>query len=109
MSYNIILTDNFKNEAKKLIRKFPSLKDELEELGKILMKNPTFGTPLGNDIYKIRISIKSKGKGKRGGARIITQVKIVKELVYLISIYSKGEKNDISDSEIQEIIKQVQS
>lgn len=73
MSYSIELTDNFKKEAKKLQKKYPSLKSELEELGNTLAENPTTGTHLGNNVYKIRLAIKSKGKGKRGGARVMTQ------------------------------------
>jgi mRNA-degrading endonuclease RelE of RelBE toxin-antitoxin system len=107
MSYSIELTDNFKKEAKKLQKKYPSLKSELEELGNTLAESPTTGTHLGNNVYKIRLAIKSKGKGKRGGARVMTQVKIVNEKVYLFSIYNKGEKDDISDQEIQELIKDI--
>lgn len=57
MKFNIILTSTFKKDAKKLIKKYPSLKKELAELGTILIENPTLGTHLGNDIYKIRLSI----------------------------------------------------
>lgn len=71
MSYTIELTDNFKKEAKKLIKKYASLRTEL---GKELTENPTLGIPLGNDVYKIRLSIASKNKGKSGGARIISFV-----------------------------------
>lgn len=105
MSYSIVLTDNFRKEAKKLQKKYPSLKKELEELGRLLAENPTTGTHLGNDVYKIRLAIKSKGKGKRGGARVMTQVKIAGKTVYLFSIYSKGEKDDIPDQEIRDLIK----
>jgi mRNA-degrading endonuclease RelE of RelBE toxin-antitoxin system len=104
MSYNIFLTENFKKEAKILQKKYPSLKNELEELSDTLSENPTFGTYLGNNIYKIRLAIKSKGKGKRGGARVLAQVKIINKTVYLFSIYSKGEKDDISDKEILDLI-----
>ena len=88
MSYNIVLTENFKKTAKKLQKKYPSLKRELEELGKNLSENPYTGTNLGNNIYKIRLAIKSTGKGKRGGARVLSHVKIVNEMVYLFSIYN---------------------
>jgi mRNA-degrading endonuclease RelE of RelBE toxin-antitoxin system len=107
MSYSVELTDNFRKEAKKLQKKYPSLRSELEELGITLSENPTTGTHLGNNVYKIRLAIKSKGKGKRGGARVMTQVKIVNEKVYLFSIYNKGEKDDISDEEIRELIKDI--
>jgi hypothetical protein len=70
-----------------------------------LQENPTLGTSLGNDIYKIRIAISSKGKGKRGGARVMTFVKVSDTTVLVFSIYSKGTKDDISDKEIEEIIK----
>ncbi len=105
MSYKIELTDNFKKEAKKLIKKYASLPSEIADLGKELAENPTQGTPLGNDVYKIRLAIAAKAKGKSGGARVITFVKIVEETVYLLSIYSKGEKDTITDKEIKEILK----
>lgn len=105
MSYKIELTDNFKKEAKKLIKKYASLRTELAELGKELAENPTLGTPLGNDVYKIRLSIASKNKGKSGGARLISFVKIIDETVYLLSIYNKGDRDSISDKEIEDLMK----
>ena len=70
-----------------------------------LEENPTLGTPLGNDIYKIRLAIASKNKGKSGGARVMSFVKVTDTTVLLFSIYSKGDKGSISDKEIQELIK----
>jgi mRNA-degrading endonuclease RelE of RelBE toxin-antitoxin system len=107
MSYNIELTENFKKEVKRLSKKYVSLKADLEALGSILSENPTTGTNLGNNIYKIRLAIKSKGKGKSGGARVMAQVKVVNQTVYLFSIYDKGEKDNMSDNEIKELIKDV--
>lgn len=106
MSYKVVLTSNFKKEAKKLVKKYPSLKNELEELFILLEENPTFGTALGNDIYKIRIAIASKNKGKSGGARVLSFVKVSLTSVLLFSIYNKGEKDSISDKEILEFIKE---
>jgi mRNA-degrading endonuclease RelE of RelBE toxin-antitoxin system len=107
MIYNIELTNNFKKEAKRLSKKYPSLKADLEVLGSKLSENPTTGTYLGNNIYKIRLAIKSKGKGKSGGARVMAQVKVVNQTVYLFSIYDKSEKENISDNEIKELIKDI--
>lgn len=59
------LLTTLKKEAKKLAKKYPSLKTELVELFGILTDNPTLGTPLGNDIYKIRLAIASKIKVNR--------------------------------------------
>jgi len=105
MSYKIELTDNFKKEAKRLVKKYKSLKSEITNLIAELETNPTKGTPLGNDIYKIRLAIKSKGKGKSGGARIMSYVKVTQTEVLLFSIYNKSEKDTISDKEIKELIK----
>ena len=105
MSYKIELTPNFKKEAKKLIKRYVSLRTEIAVLGKELAENPKIGTHLGNDVYKIRIAIASKNKGKSGGARIISFVKIIDDTVFLLSIYSKSEKDTISDKEIEELLK----
>lgn len=106
MSYNIELAVNFKKEAKRLSKKYPSLKTELTKLFAELEQNPTNGTPLGNDIYKIRLAIASKNKGKSGGARVISFVKVINQTAYLLSIYSKGEVNNLTDKQIQELIKE---
>lgn len=105
MSYKIELSANFKKEAKKLTKKFPSLKQELTALFTELETNPTMGTPLGNDIYKIRLAIASKNKGKSGGARVLSFVKITATTVLLFSIYNKGDIDNLSDKEIQNLIK----
>ena len=105
MSYNVELSANFKKEAKRLSKKYPSLKIELSELFEQLEENPTIGTPLGNDIYKIRLAIVSKNKGKSGGARVLSFVKVTENSVLLFSIYSKGEVDSLSDKKIQNLIK----
>ena len=105
MSYSIELSANFKKEAKRLTKKYPSLKTELAKLFTELEENPTTGTPLGNDIYKIRLAIASKNKGKSGGARILSFMKVTQTTVLLFSIYSKGEIHNLTDKQIQELIK----
>ncbi len=107
MRYNVELTNNFKKEAKRLVKKYKSLKSELANLVAELETNPNKGVPLGNNIYKIRLAIKSKGKGKSGGARIMSYIKISQTKVLLFSIYNKSEKETISDKEIKEIIKKL--
>jgi mRNA-degrading endonuclease RelE of RelBE toxin-antitoxin system len=106
MSYSIELSANFKREAKRLSKKYLSLKSELKELFEELEKNPTLGIPMGNDIYKIRLGIVSKNKGKSGGARILSFVKITHTTVLLFAIYSKGEMDNITDKQIQYLIKE---
>ncbi len=101
MNYNIIATPNFKKELKRLLKKFQSLKIEYVNLLNELALNPALGTSLGNNIYKIRISIASNGKGKSGGARVITFVVKSEETIYLMDIYDKSEKANITDKEIK--------
>ena len=105
MNYSIELSANFKKEAKKLVKKFPSLKQELADLFVTLERNPTTGISLGNDIYKIRLAIASKNKGKSGGARVLSFVKITETTVLLFSIYSKGSVDTLTDKEIERLIK----
>jgi mRNA-degrading endonuclease RelE of RelBE toxin-antitoxin system len=90
----------FDKELKRLAKKHPSVKNDFISLLKMLEENPFSGQPLGRDCYKIRMPIKSKGRGKSGGARVITYIKITNETLYLISIYDKAERSTISDSEI---------
>lgn len=104
MSYNIIAIPEFKKQAKKLSKRYISLKTELSVLFEELTENPTLGTSLGNDVYKIRLAVASKGRGKSGSARVVTYVRIDQTTVVLVSIYNKGEKDSISDKEIKELL-----
>ncbi len=104
MSFSVIPSDKFKKEAKRLAKKYPSLKAELAELNNTLTENPNTGTPLGNDTYKIRIAIKSKGKGKSGGGRVITYVVKDYKEIYLLTIYDKSEFESIDDKTLKSII-----
>lgn len=108
MAYKVETIAPFRREAKKLIKKYPSLKSELETLGDILSNEPTTGTALGNDCYKIRLAIASKGKGKSGGARVVTHFYVTGDVVYLLSIYNKSEKDNITDNEIAALLKHIQ-
>ncbi len=105
MKLSIVYTRSFEKEFKKLASKHLSLKADFKSLLSGLADNPVQGTPLGNDCYKIRLAISSKGKGKSGGARVITCLKIVESRIYLVAIYDKSEKGNISDKELRERIK----
>ena len=104
MGYHVKTIRHFEREFKRLSKKYISLKSEYKELIEELEKNPEKGTLLGNNVYKIRLAIASKGKGKSGGARVITYLKTQQGNVYLLTIYDKSEKNDISDKEILNIL-----
>ncbi|MDR0871598.1 MAG: addiction module toxin RelE [Planctomycetaceae bacterium] len=106
-SYNVDTLRSFDKELKRLKKKYPSLKAEYQKLIKSLAESPTQGKPLGDDCYKVRLAIASKGKGKSGGGRVITCVKIVRQTVYLLTIYDKSEYEIIPDSVIQELAQSV--
>ena len=107
MSYKLIPTPPFERELKQLAKKYPSLKKDLADLEDELLKQPTLGSPLGNNCYKIRIAIHSKGKGKSGGGRIITFVQILNETIFLIAIYDKSTIDNISDTELLNRLKKL--
>jgi len=109
MGYEVIPTEIFKKEAKRLIKKFPSLKEELIELDRLLTDNPKSGVDLGHNTIKIRLGIKSKGKGKRGGGRVITYVLTKEKEVYLLTIFDKSEKDTIDNKTIKSIIENLHS
>jgi mRNA-degrading endonuclease RelE of RelBE toxin-antitoxin system len=105
MSYNILLIPPFDRQLKRLCKKYPSLKKEYFDLIESLEQNPEQGTQLGNNCFKIRIAIASKGKGKSGGARVITNIVVAHQTVYLLSIYDKADKDNLTDKELLELLK----
>jgi len=62
---------------------------------------------IGKSCFKIRIAIASKGKGKRGGARIITNFMVTDVTVYLLSIYDKSEQQNLTNKELDELLKYI--
>jgi mRNA-degrading endonuclease RelE of RelBE toxin-antitoxin system len=104
MSYNVFTIAYFDKQLKRLIKKYPSLKTEFSELLSLLKTDPIQGVSIGNGCYKLRLSIASKGKGKSGGARVITYVAITESSVFLLSIYDKSEQEDISDKELLRLL-----
>ena len=115
MKVIVSISGSFKRQAKPLLKKFPSLRGELNSLQAELMENPRLGKPLGQDSYKIRLGVESKGKGKSGGLRVISHLEteilqLVQfeddcTIVHLISIYDKMVTAAISDRELRELIK----
>ena len=108
MSYSIIPTHRFEKELKRLTKKFPSLKNEFAVLIARITVDPESGTLIGNNCYKIRLAIGTKGKGKSGGARVITYLYIETETVYLLTIYDKGEKEDLKPNELKDMIESLE-
>jgi Cytotoxic translational repressor of toxin-antitoxin stability system len=101
MKFDVIATEPFERKLKRLAKKYKSIAMDLSPIIEKLQEDPTIGTPIGKDCYKIRVAISSKGKGKSGGARIITYVRVVKKTVFLIAIFDKSEQENIPVKELQ--------
>ena len=106
MSYSIIATPTFEKDVKKLKKKYSKIKTDISSLVKEIYKNPVIGTSLGENLYKIRVPNSSIPVGKRSGFRVITYY-ITDKTLYLMTIYSKNDKDDISISEINNILQEI--
>ena len=109
----VITTANFRREAKPLVKKYRSLKSELEKLAELLQHDSTHGEPLGQDCYKIRVAIASKNTGKSGGARVITYRRVFDAAnqfvkLFLLSVYDKSETASIGRDEITRLIDEME-
>ena len=102
MSCEIIATPFFMKKVKELKKKYINIADDLKKLNEILVSNPKSGILLFENIYKIRL-INSNTKSKRGGYRVIYYLQ-TKTKIYLLTIYSKKEKENISKNEILNIL-----
>ncbi len=96
----VVVTANFKRRYKPLAKRHRSLQQDVLELIGSLEEDPTQGTPIGKDCYKIRLAIRSKGGGKSGGARAITYVRLLKGKVYLLTIYDKTDQASLTQKEL---------
>lgn len=104
MNYSIETIPSFDRQVKRLAKKYGSVRSDLQDLVNQLRDTPEFGTALGQNCHKIRMAIKSKGKGKSGGARVVTYVHVSGGTIYLLSIYDKSEKDSLDEGELTELL-----
>lgn len=105
MKYSIKVTSLFEKEFKKLIKRYKSAKEDIQIAVQSIIENPNQGISIGNNCYKIKVAIKSKNKGKSGGVRLITRILISESSIYLLSIYDKSDKENISEKEVDDLLK----
>lgn len=108
MQYKIESLATFDREVKRLSKRYPSMAADIKALKAEILNNPSLGVNLGNNVRKIRMRIASKGKGKSGGARVITYTVILAQVeaeIKLITIYDKSERENISDAELLDILR----
>jgi len=97
--------DNFEKSFKRIFKKYRhTAKDDLESLIQELQKNPTLGTDLGHNIYKVRLENSAKNRGKSAGFRVATYYINENNRVYLVHIYDKSKISNVSKDKLMEII-----
>lgn len=108
MKYSVIPTTTFLRKVKYLIKKYPHIKNDIDELSEALSQNPELGTviPKTPGVRKIRWDNSDAKRGKRGGYRIIYLTYREEYEVYLLTIYSKSEQADIPSKDILYILHQ---
>lgn len=109
MSCKIITSKSFLRAVKHLSKRYKSIKKDLIQLQESLQNDPLLGADLGMNLRKVRMAITAKGKGKSGGVRVITYTLLVADVnseLMLLTIYDKSEKENISEHELLEILKE---
>jgi len=105
--------DEFERGARALRKKYPSFEKDYETFLNELEQNPFSGTPLGRHTYKHRMAIASKGKGKSGGARVITynvqQTADNTICITLMTIYDKSEISNVTDAYLRSLVQEIES
>lgn len=103
----------FQRLAKDLRKKYKSFKDDYDAFLDEIERSPFGGEPLGRHTYKNRMAIASKGKGKSGGARVITyNVKKIADdevVITLMTIYDKSEISNVSDAYLRSLVQQIEN
>ena len=108
MNCKIIVTPEFRSGLKALAKRYASMRTDYASFLEDIKSNPTQGTQLGHNLRKIRFAITSKGRGKSGGARVITHTVLYSTDgadVTLLAIYDKSNQSSISDKELKKLLK----
>jgi hypothetical protein len=105
MSLMIEYSENFLKEAKQLSKKFKFLKSDLQKAINEIEEKNDLGVALGFNLFKKRVPNSSIPTGKSGGFRVIIYHQIEDKII-LISIYSKTQKDTLSDEELEAILKE---
>jgi mRNA-degrading endonuclease RelE of RelBE toxin-antitoxin system len=105
MEIEVRYTPDFERQLKRLAGKYKSIYADLERLIVEIEETPDAGKPLGKGLFKVRMAISDKAKGKSGGARVITYVLLKNSIVYLAAIYDKSEQSTIDTERLIKILK----
>ena len=105
MNLNIVKLEQFTKDVKKLYKKYKQLPHDLEQLAKELNQDPKSGIDLGANCFKIRLANSSIPTGKSGGFRVVYYYYDGEDNLYLMTMFSKRDRESISDEAILELLK----
>lgn len=104
----ISVSDDFAKEAKRLAKKYPSFKQDYKDFLVSIKNNPLQGDEITKNIRKIRMAIKAKGKGKSGGARVIT-FNILTDIknghVVFLLLYDKEDASTVKVNVVKQLVR----
>lgn len=100
-----LFTSEFKTAYKHLKKKYASFESDFRSLMHSLPDNPDQGVELFDGMLKIRLNIKSKKKGKSGGARVIVKVQRIDDAFVFLFVYDKSEIANVRDEFLRDILK----
>ena len=109
-SVSISFTLEFKRNLRALVKKYRSIRSDLQTLIDQLIAGELPGdrvTCANSTIFKVRLKNTDIQKGKRSGYRCIYYLKTRKDLI-LVTIYSKSEQSDISTERLQAILREME-
>lgn len=112
MSYEVFTIPAFDKAVKRLRKKYRRIKVDLERVARTLSANPFAGMAIpgfGQRVWKIRLASTDMQVGKRGGYRVIYAVDREKQACYLLYIYAKPEKTDISAQELEDLLLELEA
>lgn len=104
--YIIQPTPLFEKKKNKLKKKYPHIEKDYGSLVKKLKQGEFEGAELqgfSGSVYKVRIASIDQKKGKRGGFRIIYYVITKEQIIYLLTIYTKAQQEDLSHQQKQDL------
>lgn len=73
--------------------------DEIESLVSFIAENPTIGDAISGTGGCRKVRYAGRGRGKRGGYRTITLYSGQTMPVFLLTVFAKGEKVDLTQAE----------
>lgn len=111
MQYTVIPTPKFEKDLKKLGKKDRGIADDIEPVLEGLEQGDFQGKVIpmslkdnNNVAIKIRVASTTRNMGKSGAYRLICYAEKEDGNIYLLTIYSKNEKENISNKEILKLI-----